>query len=151
MKKGKSCVLKGYNKMKCNYGTVDSKNFKSIYLNIQSWVEPKNLETEWKKYVSNLLKLVKNSINENINIFIFEPKFIVDLDLRTSGISYGKRSFMNIEITFFVKSKIDFKSIELKNELKKIISIIDVECFRQNSNFDFYLTKNIKSNKLNIA
>jgi dTDP-4-dehydrorhamnose 3,5-epimerase-like enzyme len=41
MKKGKSCVLKGFKNLKCSYGTVDAKNFKSLYLNIQTWAEPK--------------------------------------------------------------------------------------------------------------
>jgi hypothetical protein len=31
MKKGKSVSVKGYKKFKANYGTVDSKNLKSLY------------------------------------------------------------------------------------------------------------------------
>ena len=47
MKKGKSCTLNGYRNLKCTYGTVDAKNFKSIYLNIQSWVKPKIDNENW--------------------------------------------------------------------------------------------------------
>ena len=54
MKKGKSCVLKGYKKFKSTYGTVDSKNLKSIYLNLQTWVEPKNVEGNWERVISSI-------------------------------------------------------------------------------------------------
>jgi hypothetical protein len=41
MKKGKSVKLNLSNHFKSVYGTVDSKNLKSVYINIQSWVDPK--------------------------------------------------------------------------------------------------------------
>ena len=41
MKKGKTAKIIGFKTAKVTYGTVDSVNFKSIYLNIQTWVEPK--------------------------------------------------------------------------------------------------------------
>ena len=44
MKKGKSVKLNLYNPIKSVYGTVDSKNLKSVYINIQSWV-PLNQNT----------------------------------------------------------------------------------------------------------
>jgi hypothetical protein len=146
MKKGKSCVMKGYKQIKCSYGTVDSKSLKSIYLNIQSWVEPKGLEMDWMRPVSILNKNIKTVLSEIINNNLFNDKFIVDLDLRTSGISLNKRSFMNLEVTFFVKNDTDFKSSELKNELKNIISTIEKDCFKNSKYFKFYLTKKDKLN-----
>ena len=146
MKKGKSCVMKGYRQIKCSYGTVDSKSLKSIYLNIQSWVEPKGLEMDWMRPVSILNKNIKTVLSEIINNNLFNDKFIVDLDLRTSGISLNKRSFMNLEVTFFVKNDTDFKSSELKNELKNIISTIEKDCFKNSKYFKFYLTKKDKLN-----
>jgi hypothetical protein len=41
MKKGKTSKIQGFKLAKVIYGTVDSVNFKSLYLNIQTWVEPK--------------------------------------------------------------------------------------------------------------
>ena len=144
MKKGKSCVIRGYKQIKCSYGTVDSKNLKSIYLNIQSWVEPQTHEENWNKPVSVLNKNIKSTITEVINSKIFNEKFIVDLDLRTSGISVKKRSFMNLEITVFTKDGFDFKSNELKDELKKVISVVEKDCFKKSKYFKFYLTKKDK-------
>ena len=40
MKKGKTSQLKGFKTAKVLYGTVDSVKLKSLYLNIQTWVEP---------------------------------------------------------------------------------------------------------------
>jgi hypothetical protein len=144
MKKGKSCVIKGYKQIKCSYGTVDSKNLKSIYLNIQSWVEPKTLENSWVRSVSVFTKNVKNSISEIINKDLYSDKFIVDLDLRTSGLALRKRSFMNLEVTFYIKKDMDFKSSEIKSTIKEIISYLEKEVFYQSKYFKFYLTKNDK-------
>ena len=144
-------MLKGYKNFKTSYGTVDSKNLKSIYINIQSWVEPKKSIDSWNREVSYLNRLVKQLLLEISDKFIFHSKFIVDLDLRTSGITLGKRSFMNLELTLFVKTEMDFKSIKLKNEIKKIVSFIDKDIFQQSELFDFHLTKNDKEKNLQLV
>jgi hypothetical protein len=141
MKKGKSCVLKGYKNFKTSYGTVDSKNLKSIYINIQSWVEPKIFSEDWTKQISYFSKIVKQLLTDVIDNFIFLSKFIVDMDLRSSGITLGKRSFMNLEITLFTKEYIDFKSIKLRNSVKDIILNIQKEIFNNSEIFNFHLTK----------
>ena len=151
MKKGKSCVLKGYKNFKTSYGTVDSKNLNSIYINIQSWVEPKKTLENWTREVSCLNRLIKQLLLEVSDKFLFHNKFIVDLDLRTSGISLGKRSFMNLEITIYTKTEIDFKSIKLKNEIKKLVSYLDKDIFQQSELFDFHLTKNDKEKNLVVV
>lgn len=144
-------MLKGYRNFKTSYGTVDSKNLKSTYINIQSWVEPKKSLENWGREVSFLNRLIKQLLLDITDKFIFHNKFIVDLDLRTSGITPGKRSFMNLEITLYVKTDMDFKSIRLKNEIKKIISCIEKDIFQQSELFDFYLTKNDKEKNLVIV
>lgn len=151
MKKGKSCVLKGYRNFKTSYGTVDSKNLKSIYINIQSWVEPKKSLDNWNREVSYLNRLIKQLLLDITDKFIFHNKCIVDLDLRTSGICMGKRSFMNLEITLYTKTEIDFKSVKLKNEIKKIVSYVEKEIFELSELFNFHLTKNDKEKNLDIV
>jgi hypothetical protein len=141
MKKGKSCVVNGYKKFKCSYGTVDSKNLKSIYLNLQTWVQPKNHEVNWERLISNLSRNIKMLVSEILDVNIYGENIIVDLDLRASGISLKKRSFMNLEITLFVKTNTEFKSNEIKNSVKNIISHIEKEVIKKNKYFSFYLTK----------
>jgi len=144
-------VVKGYKNFKTSYGTVDSKNLKSIYINIQSWVEPKKFLENWNREVSYLNRLIKQLLLDTTDKFMFHSKFIVDLDLRTSGICLGKRSFMNLEITLYTKTEIDFKSIKLKNEIKKIVSYIEKEIFDLSELFNFHLTKNDKEKNLSIV
>ena len=149
MKKGKSCVVKGYKNFKVSYGTVDSKSFKSIYINVQSWVSPKNYDEKWERVVSNLNREIKQTISGTLNNGLFLNKFMTDLDLRHSGIEYGKKSFMNFEATLFVNTNIDFKSEVIKNEVKKIVNSVNKENFLQNKNFSFSLKKTVLEKVLN--
>ena len=146
MKKGKTSQLQGFKTAKVVYGTVDSVNLKSLYLNIQTWVEPFYDCENWNRTVLNLSRGVKHSVYESLNKKIFDTKFIVDLDLRSSGLSLGKKSFMNIEVNFFIiEENLDFKSKQIKDSLIKITNQIFINNFNENNYFKFYLTKKIKS------
>jgi hypothetical protein len=142
MKKGKSVKLNLYNPIKSVYGTVDSKNLKSLYINIQSWVTPKFEHDNWNRVVCNLSRDIKHSVFNSINHELFKEQSIVDLDLRTSGISHGKKSFLNLEVNLYTNNEIDFKSPEIKDSVKKIIKNIFKENVIQNKYFEFSLSKN---------
>jgi hypothetical protein len=145
MKKGKTSFLQGFKTAKIVYGTVDSINLKSLYLNIQTWVEPIYECDNWTRTVLNLSRSIKHSIYESINKQIFDEKFIVDLDLRSSGLNLNKKSFMNLEINFYIiQEDLDFKSEEIKQSLQKITEQIFNDNFLKNENFNFYLTKKSK-------
>jgi len=141
MKKGKSVKLQLFNPIKSVYGTVDSKNLKSVYINIQSWVTPKKELDNWNRVVSNLGREIKHSVFESINTNLFQEKSIVDLDLRTSGISQGKKSFFNLEINLYTTSEIDFKSLEIKDSIKQIVKSVFKNNINQNKYFDFSISK----------
>lgn len=141
MKKGKSVKLQLFNPIKSVYGTVDSKNLKSVYINIQSWVSPKKDLDNWNRVVSNLSREIKHSVFESINSNIFQEKTIVDLDLRTSGISHGKKSFFNLEINLYTTSELDFKSLEIKDSIKQIVKNVFRNNIHQNKYFDFSISK----------
>ena len=66
---------------------------------------------------------------------------IVDLDLRTSGISHGKKSFFNLEVNLYTNQEFDFKSIELKESVKKIVRSIVRDNVIENKYFDFSISK----------
>lgn len=141
MKKGKSVKLKLFNPIKSVYGTVDSKNLKSLYINIQSWVTPKDETENWNRVVCNLSREIKHSVFNSINTSIFQEHSIVDLDLRTSGISTGKKSFFNLEVNLFIKTPVDFKSKELKDSIKSIVKNIYKNNILNNNYFDFTVSK----------
>ncbi len=148
MKKGKTITLNQYDSIKSFYGTVDAKELKSIYLNIQTWVTPINEDDNWNRIVSIMSREVKHSVLHSINTELFKQHFIVDLDLRTSGIRYNKKSFMNLEINFYITQEgLDFKGKEIKQNLQKITEQIFKDNFLNNENFNFYLTKKSKINK----
>jgi hypothetical protein len=142
MKKGKSVKLLSHRDFKINYGTVDNKNLKSIYINIQTWAEPKvdiNYPTREVNYLS---RSIKHTVLKSINKNIFNDKFIVDLDLRSSGIQSNKKSFLNLECYLYPKEIVtDFKEYELKNSIKELIDSIIKENFTKNNTFNFTLTK----------
>ena len=141
MKKGKSVKLNLYNPIKSVYGTVDSKNLKSVYINIQSWVTPKFEHDNWNRVVCNLSREIKHSVYNSITTEIFQEKSIVDLDLRTSGISHGKKSFFNLEVNLYTNIELDFKSYEIKESIKKIVKNIFKNNINENKYFDFSTSK----------
>ena len=142
MKKGKTTKLSGYRTFKAHYGTIDAQNLKSIYVNIQTWVEPKDEVENWNRVVMNMTRSVKHSVLENINKDVFDTKFIVDLDLRTSGLQMKKKSFMNLEINLFLLESFDFKSTKLKKYVKDLIKELYGDVLNKNRYFKLSLTKN---------
>ena len=48
---------------------------------------------------------------------------------------------MNLEITLFLNKPLEFKSSEIKNSVKNIISTLETELIKKNKYFSFYLTK----------
>jgi hypothetical protein len=141
MKKGKTVKLNQYESLKTSYGTVDSKNLKSMYINLQTWVCPVKEADNWERVVGNLSRNIKHSVFQSINKELFAEKFIVDLDLRTSGIAINKKSFMNLEINLFTIQEMDFKGSQLKDAIKKIIKEIYRDCVIRNEYFTFVSTK----------
>lgn len=145
MKKGKTSKIQGFKTTKVIYGTTDSFELKSLYLNLQTWVEPKQEVENWNRVVLNLSRKIKHTIYNNLNTNLFETNFIVDLDLRSSGLVLNKKSFLNLEITFFLKEKNqDFKSNLIRETLKDTTKKIIQENFTLNPYFTFTLTKKDK-------
>jgi hypothetical protein len=145
MKKGKTSKILGFKSAKIIYGTVDSFELKSIYLNIQTWVEPKKEVDNWNRVVLNLSRAIKHTIFHELNRKIFKEHFIVDLDLRASGIQIEKKSFLNLEVNFFLnENDYDFKDSKLKEIFKDLSKNIINQNFSKNDYFDFTLTKKNK-------
>jgi hypothetical protein len=148
MKKGKTSKLNIFDDAKCNYGTVDSKELKSIYIVLQTWVEPISEEENWGKITGLIKRQILHTLLEVVDFTTFERKQIVDLDLRTSGIQKNKKSFLNLEITLFVHEKtVDFKSLMLRSKIKKIISSVYYDDLKKSKYFTLSKTK-IKETEL---
>jgi len=145
MKKGKTSKLNVFDNAKCFYGTVDSKELKSIYIVIQSWIEPRKEVNNWDRVAGNLKRQIQHNLIECVDSLTFHKNSIVDLDLRTSGIQLNKRSFMNLEITLFMKNEYeDFKSPILRDKIKKIVSSLYTDELYNSPYFSLSKTKTKK-------
>ena len=147
IKKGKEIKMgKTYKDYKVISGTVDSKNPTSVYINISAWGEPtdENIE-QYVSIISLLKKHVKKHIHDNLPMTFNRTRTIVDLDMRESGISFGKRSFMNCEITLYQNQHSRSNSILMSTELKKIMGNItdklNKEVFDEYQHFKFHKNK----------
>ena len=140
MKIGKYIPLGTYNDVKIGYGTVDFKNLKTIYLKLNSWVQPDN-ETDDFDFLINKTRRKIKEIVYNLNNPHFREQCIVDLDIRTKGIQLEKRSFMNLEITLYVNKHFDVKSKEIKNTVKTILETTIEKGLEDKKLFNFYKTK----------
>ena len=146
MKKGKTSKIIGFKNTKVTYGTVDSFELRSIYLNIQTWVEPHKDSDNWNRVVLNLSRSIKHTVLRSINQKLFKENFIVDLDLRPSGINLNKKSFLNLEVNLFTNiESLDFKDNSLKESLKELTKNIINSNFSKNDYFNFSITKKTKS------
>lgn len=146
MKKGKEIKMgKSYNKFKVTAGTVDSKNPTSVYINISAWGEPTDENTEhYVSVISGLKKEIKTFIYNNLPMTYNKNRSIVDLDMRESGIAYGKRSFMSCEITLYQTPRNGrlLMSTELKKSMVEITDKVIKEVFEKYEYFKFHKNKN---------
>jgi len=137
MKTGKYIPLGTYNNIKIGYGTVDFKNLKSIYITLQSWLEPKHInKSEFDSTILKTRREIKTKIS-TLKISRFKPESIVDINIKTNGIKQDKRSFMNIELTLFVNQLFDIKTNETKNDIKELIIDIIDNCLLDKSLYNF--------------
>jgi hypothetical protein len=140
MKTGKYIPLGEYNDVKIGYGTVDFKNLKTIYLKLNSWLQPENETDDFDNVICRSRRKIKEIVY-NLKTPYFKEQSIVDLDIRTKGIKLEKRSFMNLEVTLYVDKQFDVKSKELKNTIKRLIEDIVDLGLQEKKLFNFYKTK----------
>lgn len=146
MKKGKEIKMgKTYKNYNVTSGTVDSKNPTSVYINISAWGEPteENIE-HYVKVISGLKRTVRKYIHEQLPLIFNKQRTIIDLDMRESGITYGKRSFMSCEITLFQSYRSGglLMSDELKVRMGQFSDKLIEEVFDKYEYFKFNKKKN---------
>jgi hypothetical protein len=140
MKTGKYIPLGIYNNVKIGYGTVDFKNLKTVYLKLNSWLQPENETEDYNHTILKTRRKIKEFIY-NLKNQNFKQQSIVDLDIRTKGIKLEKRSFMNLEVTLYVENQFDVKSKEMKNTIKDLLENIIDEGLIDKKLFVFHKSK----------
>ena len=147
MKIGKELKINNFKNYNIVYGSVNNKHPKAIYINISAWVQPLNEEeTNYSRVIRNINKNIKqslfNDLNNDKDSDFIKDRTIVDLDIRESGVKYGKRSFMNCEITLFLKTEISVTSDKNKVILDEIVNSVINSSFEDSKHFKFYKKKN---------
>ena len=144
MKRGKELKLDLNPNYKIKLGTVDNKNPKTIYINLTAWGQLKkyDIDLNYDNVINKLRTKIKHKINSyNIDAF-HNGKYIVDLDMRSSGIKPTKRSFMSCEITLFQKDVTPVNNPTLVHTTTEIINDVIKNCLDKSDHFTFYKTKN---------
>lgn len=147
MKTGKEIKTNNFKNYNVTFGSVNNKNPKAIYINISSWAEP--IEDEGTNYnlsIRTLNKKIKQTLFNNFdsdNDCLFDKnRTIVDLDIRESGIRYGKRSFMSCEITLYLFNEYSITSTYMKEKLEELTGHLVKNIFDDNKTFKFNKKKN---------
>ena len=144
MKLGKEIKLDLLDNYKTKIGTVNNKESKSLYINLCAWGQLSELDENlnYDYYLRNVRKKIKQKLNNSLNEDLFHNhKYIVDLDMRTSGLSVEKRSFMSCEITLFQKRFLPLNKPRIVDNTKEIIKDVVTDCLESNSIFTFHRTK----------
>lgn len=146
MKTGKELKMNKFKNYNVVFGSVNNKNPKAIYINISAWAEPLNEEdVNYNRAIKDLHKKIKQVIynhlyNKSETDFVKENT-IVDLDIRESGIRYGKRSFMSCEVTLYLHTEIPANSERMKMNLEDLTPVIIKTVFDNDKNFKFHRKK----------
>jgi hypothetical protein len=143
-KKGKQLMVKNHTNYNIVTGTVDNKNPKALYVSISAWADPLNEESiNYGSVIKKLTKRIKKELHDNLDLELFNPeRSIIDFDMRESGITYGKRSYMNCEITLYQKHSFKLQEKEIQKSLNQILGDIICNVFDNQIFFDYYKGKN---------
>lgn len=146
MKKGKELKIENFKNYNIVFGSVNNKKPKAIYINISAWCDPQtDGVVSYSRVIKDINKKIKqtlfNIFSEDITTDFIKERTIVDLDIRESGIKYGKRSFMNCEITLFLNNELSVNSEFMRPMLDNIIDLAIKSAFEHNRYFKFYKKK----------
>lgn len=117
------------------YGTINALNPQSIFISLHSWAMPKH-NLRFDKKLKKLALTVKTKIYEDVNYDVFHQKYIVDFDLRSSGLQKNKQSFLSVEITLYPKLVVAFPSESYNIPIKRLIESL-VSDIKKDINFTF--------------
>ena len=143
VKKGKQMKLEMFDNYKVNLGTVDNKNPKALYVTVSAWGKPINLDDDnYTVAIKKLNKDIKKKVYEALPKNLFDGnRTIVDFEIKESGISNERRSYMNCEITLYKLNNFKIQSNLINDAVKSVTTKVITEVFDLNPYFIFHKTK----------
>lgn len=133
---------------KMKWGTIDKKNPSSIYLELGTYISPKEELESYSNSISKIDKGGKKMIKDIINgIGGFNPSFIFVTDVADTRILFNKRSYLSFQIHFSRK-----KDEVMKNKpFKDVVTEADaafhdvyygIKSLIEENGFECFKTKN---------
>jgi len=145
MKTGKEIKINTFKNYTTLFGCVNSKESKAVFINLSAWAEPIDIDdVNISSIIRNINKHIKQTIYEKLlarETEFMVDRTIVDFDLRKSGVKMGKRSFMNCEITLFLKNELTLTNPEIKDDLNILLKHVIKTVFENNPYFKFHKRK----------
>lgn len=146
MKTGKEIKTNSFKDYSVTFGSVNNKNPKAIYINISAWAEPKeDMNVNYNVGIRAINKRVKQLLyidfSSDVKCLFDKDRTIVDLDIRESGIRYGKRSFMSCEVTLYLYEEHSITTDYMKDKLEEITRNVIENVFDNNKIFKFHKKK----------
>lgn len=110
-------------------------NDDAISITIGSWYTPVfDKKMDYKSIVKRFEKALKNIVYNNANRFNYcNKKYIVDVDMKVSGIEYNKKSYFGCDIILYKQND---REIYYDNFLFEFGNFLDSNIF-----FTFVMTK----------
>ena len=125
-------------------GSINEKNPTTIYTVISSWLSPLTKEdVEYGKMIKELNKKIKSFIFNNKLENAINDMSIFDFSLKESGLRYGKKSYLSLEITYYQNFKETLSLEELAPKITELSNNLIKEIFLPLEYFEFNKKKNI--------
>jgi hypothetical protein len=141
-KKGKQIKINDFNEFNIVIGTVDNKTPKTLYFNITGWAEPLNIDADNNTAIKDLNKTIRKKTHEFLDKKLFNAnRIIVDFDIKESGLSANRRSYMNCEVTLFKLNDFKLQNDLINDSLITLINDLIENVFKTNTYFNFHKTK----------
>lgn len=142
VKKGKQIKINDIKEFNIIVGTVDNKLSTSVYFNITGWAEPLDIEADNNSAIKELNKIIRKKTYEFLDKKLFNSnRFLIDFEIKQSGLSINRRSYMSCEITLFKINDFKIQNNIINDSLMSLINDLIENVFKDNKNFKFYKTK----------
>lgn len=142
--RGTELVMDINDNMNVAYGSVDKNNPKTIYIKFSAWANTIDFDEdlEYKTVIRKLSKEIKRHIYFNLNKDLFNQDMtMVDMDMRESGITDNKSSFMSCEVTLYQVNNFLLDEDVIINELQFLCEHICEEIYCKDLYFEFFKHK----------
>jgi hypothetical protein len=142
--KGTEVKVNKFENINVSFGTMNKNKPKKLYIRFTAWANPINKDSNinYDNVIKKLTKKIKTTLYRDINTIKFDKdKTLIDMDMRESGIAYGKPSYMCCEITLNQTNHHLLTSELMISELSVITDSLILNTFNDDDNFKFYKKK----------